>query len=487
MPHRNEYSPSKNPNFFTQNGHVQSGYKASIIIRGALRGENLQTLFGGEIVELTHEVENDGYRVIATDNSSKLREDEITDFGIRKNNNLRETPDRSSIRGEFEFSEPVIPVSRESITSTISGTVDNPSSMGMVRVDNFSDEGQLDEKNFQLSDDATSLLTETAPRKNPMASNIIVNATYKAPLRGIGIARIVRELLSEHSITSPNILFPPMTHDDIHWSHFARPGYEIESATGTNNVAFGWNGYVTDYVRKPDGSGKGDMYFLYSHQHRNINPQLIKYTAESDTWVSVFQSAVAAEWWQLATADFSEFFILQTTGTYERGVPRLATYNPAETGTASTSILKVTVANNAQGVPQGTPDPDLFATTHRPQMAVHYWYGFVSGTGRQRINNSRFGFLPDTRTGFYVAGNAVWYRYASSANFGLARTKINDHNINDIEITIPKDEFQNEASFDFTIDNGVIYAAHTTIGDTSGTLKSRFLVYKKDMPADYTL
>lgn len=579
MPNRYEWSPSKSSNFFTQQTpmHVQSGYRARITIEGGFRGETLRSLFSGEIVEVTQILNDEAYRVIATDRSRELREDEITDFGIRKNNTIPPTPDRSSIRGQFDFAEPVIPVSRESVSAKLSGSRDTPNSTDMTFAENFADEGMLDEKKFRVSDDGSAITTETAPVQAQEAT-LKVNATYKAPLRGVSIERVVRELLNRISLTAnpttiaedltldgtqlsgtpptgitnpsdpdgkrltfrlkladtvsivvdgtdssdepiyevvsitsstwgittqyfktirsirsnknltPNnpvdigeasdigeVNLQQMTSSNLHWSHFARPAYEIESARGNNNTIFGWNGYVTDYVRNTNG----DMYFLYSHWGGTLRPQLIKYTAATDTWGTVYQASDHAEWWQLATDDYNEFFIIQTNGSYERGVPRLGTYNPAE-GSAQTSILKVNATAGTATLPYATG-------TFRPQMAVHYWYGFVSGTGNLRVNNSRFGFLPDTRTGFHVAENAVWYRYANSTQFGLARIRASNGTGEEAVITINRDEFGNEASFDFTLDvsNRTIYGAHTSIGVSSGTLKSRLLVYSKSMPTSF--
>ena len=102
------------------------------------------------------------------------------------------------------------------------------------------------------------------------------------------------------------------------------------------------------------------------------------------------------------------------------------------------------------------------------------------------------GFLPDTRHGFQIAGNALWYRYATIANptanppvraqFGLARVRLTGGTPQAV-ITIDRDTFQNEASFDFVIDGNTIYGSHTNIERIGTTLQSRLLVYRRSMPS----
>ena len=469
MPNKFDYSPDKASNFFTQNSHAATGYRAPIEIQGGFRGETLRTLFSGIVLEFSHQVQDRNYRLVATDKSVDLRNDTIEDFGLRKNNNLRPAAQQTTFRGEFNFSDPVVPVSRGSTSGTLAGRT-------LVEAQNLSDEGNLSELNYQLNQSDSGVETERAPEDD----SDVLNMTYKAPLRGVSLDRTIRELLNAYGITPTAVQLPQMETQTPHWSHIARPAYEIESAQGTNNVPFGWNGYVTDMVRQ---DSTGDMYLLYSHRGSAILPQLLKYTAATDTWSSVHQATGHMEWWQLATADFNEFFIIQTTGTYERGVPIFATYNPAETNQAApvqTSILKLNVS-------AGTTSVFANSGNLRPQMAVHYWYGFIEGTGKLRANQSRFGFLPETRTGFHVAENAVWYRYASTARFGLARMRASNGTGAEAVIENLIDEFANEASFDFTLDlpNREIFASHTTIGESNNTLRSRHLIYKMTMPTSF--
>lgn len=479
MPNRYDYSPDKATNFFTQHplkptdvdaqGNPttrgkQSGYRSSIEIQGGFRNQedSFETRFTGMVVELTHNVTGQGYRIVATDKSIDLRTDTITDFGLRKNNNIVSAPQQATVRGEFNFAEAVTPVSEGSVSGTLGG-------QALVETQNFANEGELDELNFQLTQDGATLLTEIAP--DSATTNL--NATYKAPLRGVGLDRTIRNILEKYEIENPpSAQLPLMQSPTPHWSHISRPAYEIESKDGTNRVPFGWNGYITDMVVQ---ASTGDIFALYTHRGHTIQPHLLKYDASADTWSSIYQASAHAEWWQLATADFNEFFILQTTATYQNRLPTAGSYNPSE-GSAQTSILKRNVSAGSLAV---------FANSGnlRPQAAVHYWYGFIKGTGRPRSNNPRFGFLPDSRTGFEVANNHVWYRFASSAQFGLAKipTSAGSNQTGTAEIEIPRDAFANEASFDFTIDGSTVYASHTTIGESGGNLRSRHLVYSKSI------
>ena len=468
MPNLYDYSPDKASNFFTDNGHVATGHRAEVRIEGGIRGETLVTLFSGVLVEISHHIQGQSYRIVCTDKSIDIRSDTIHNFGLNKNNLLENAQVEFTYRGRYYYADAVAPVSDGSASGTLDG-------VPLTEVTSFASEGALNARNFQLTQDRTGISTETEAQ-NPSPA---LNSSYKAPLRGVSIDRIVKTILLDYGFTPPDTDIPPMTAGHPHWSHIARPGYELESSVGRNNLAFGWNGYVTDMLHNPS---TGELFFLYSHRADATRPQLLKYTPSTDRWASVYQASAHAEWWQMATADFETFFIMQSTGTYEAGAPRFGTYNPSEANQASparTSILKLDTSDNTATV---------FANsgTRRPQMAVHYWYGFVQGTGKLLANQPRFGFLPETRTGFHVAENAVWYRYANSTQFGLARLRTST-GAGEAVITNTIDKFNNEASFDFVLDlpNREIFGSHTTIGASGNTLRSRHLVYKRTMPTSY--
>ena len=470
MPNQFDYSPDKSSNFFTANGAPATGHRAPVSLQAAVRGESLTTLFTGIIVELTQGVGEQFFRVVATDTSINMREGAIRNFGFDKSVILDAEQRVSGIYPEWVFPEPVTPVSDGSVSGTVDG-------QALTEVQNFPTEGVLDERNFRVTQDRTGVSTETLFTQSPD----LFHFNLRAPLRGVSIDRIMKTVLTDYGITATDAELPQMTSSIRHWSHIARPGYETSGAVGTdpNLPPFGWSGYVTDMVRNPSN---GDMFFLISHRGTNLRPQLLKYAESTDRWNVVYRATAHAEWWQLATADFETFFIMQTTGTYERGAPRFGTYNPTESTQSSparTSILKLDTSDSTTTV---------FANSGvlRPQMAVHYWYGFVQGTGKLLGNNPRFGFLPETRVGFHVAENAVWYRYANSTQFGLARLRTSNGQ-GEAVITNAIDKFNNEASFDFTLDtaNREILASHTTIGASGNTLRSRHLVYRRDMPTSY--
>ena len=466
MPNQFDYAPEKRFNFFTRNGGQQTGYHAPITIEAGERGGPLQTLFSGILVTLTQDVAGQGFQVIATDNSVLLRNHTISDFGLPKNSTLRQLTDATNPRGDWAFSDAVSPVSPGSVSGTLGG-------VNLVDTQNFGTEGILSPFNFQLAEEGTRIETERLPDDAEDALNV----TYKAPFRGIGIERVIDALLTNAGIPNTPAKLPFMRASTPHWAFLSRPGYETEfAAPGPHPTAFGWNGYVTDYVRNP---ANGDIFCLYSHRGTTILPQLLTWTAATDTWSIVYQHGSHAEWWQLATADFEDFFILQTTGIYEQGVPRRGTYNAAE-GSTRTSILKLGDGG------QTSVSTFVGSGSRRPQLAVHYWYGFIQGTGKLRANNARFGFLPDTRTGLHIAENALWYRYANATQFGLARLRTSNGQ-GETVIVINRDEYANEASFDFTLDvpNRTIYGSHTTIGRQGNTTRSRHLVYSRAMPTSY--
>ena len=490
---RNDYSPDKSSNFFTDRMGTANGFNAEIVIEAGFSEDGTDSrmpVFSGRVVEVSHDVTPNSIQLVAVDRRIELQNNPITDFGLEKNNEIQRVA-RSGPRGHHIFGEQVIPVSAESVREVQLDTGQGTSTM--MERQFLRDEGQLMPTNYLVDDAGEGIETEALT-----GENATINATYKAPYRGISIKRAIERILDKHDIEirQNSINIEPIRLGEAIWNSHGRVGYELESIrseTGAgrlqrNDYPFEWRGHVTDYVcdaRNPDARV---FYFLYSHKDQDTIPVLFKYEEESDSWSRVQNAPNHQEWWQLAaSSDFQTFFILRTNSTFEAGLPKLGTYNPAlgarPEDRVDTSCLRVDTSTDPPTLTSMLETVDL-----RPQLSMNYWYGFRNTLPRGLKTNPLYGFLPDTRTGFQISGNALYYRYASDRQFGLARSRLTGGTAESV-IAITRDNFHNHASFDFVIDTtaspNVIYASHTNMARVNTELQSRLLVYKRDVPSNF--
>ena len=471
------FSTAKETNFFTERSWANTGYLAELKVFGGYRDRNgtlEETLvFNGSIISVTQDTKTRSITIVASENADISREN-ITNFGLSTGYTLPGSA-QTSIRGTYDFDPRLSPISENSVSATLKGTTSGGSaySQVMAQKNTLDDYGDLQETNFavQHSEEQSQLLTEKAVTS---LTNPRVESEFRAPFRYKTIYNTIRDIADHYGIRISDLNVADTQTEGHHFSALGRPGYNVE--TGTNNLdqEFSWKGNVTDFIID---EGMQRLYFLLSSRTSTVKPKLVCLDILSDEWTVLTEAATHEEWWKLATVDFDTFYILKTTGIFEQGLPRLATYNPSEYNFAAipqTGIRKYVAS-------EGTSENIITSNTERPQLAMYYHYGFVPGNVTTYTSEERFGFLPDTRHQFQISRGVLWYRYANRINFGLARYK--DGSGVTQEITIARDGRNNEASFDFAIDeaNNRIYGSHTAQTST----RSRLFLYYKTLAASY--
>ena len=157
-----------------------------------------------------------------------------------------------------------------------------------------------------------------------------------------------------------------------------------------------WQGYIKDIAYDPTNQ---KYYMLYGQQHNNIADYLISYDVATDAWQRIATTETTIntitrqyEMWQLATADFNDFYILATVhltegdeDTFVRG-----TYDALESNTSHIKILKWTMRTNTW-----TTVDDI--NGNAPQLGCYY-SAFTPPTD----TITRYPMLPDTRHTFTI-------------------------------------------------------------------------------------
>lgn len=470
-----EFSTSKSENFFTENAWAASGHLARIEVYGGYRnpstGESEEKLvFKGVILSVNRDSKTGLVTLNASDNSVIHRQ-QVKNFGQMQRTELVEG-ERRSIRGVYDVNNLITPVSDDSVTATLSGTTSGGSASSEVMREKktFDDFGELSETAFQLNQSRgqSQLLTEEAVSSLTDAK---VSAQFKTPPRYHHVLNNVRQVSSYFNIQNDTVQAIEPIEAKRFFASLGRlqARYEQDTADET----FSWRGNVTDFIVHPETQV---IYALISSRLSTVLPRLVSYDAISEVSRVLYTPDQHEEYWGLATGDFDTFYILKSEGGREGGRPQRASFNPAEWNTGAmpqTAIVRFVKSTGVRDEIAGT------GVVHRPQLATfHAGVGDVVGGGGE----DRLGFLPDTRQNFAVARGVLWYRYANRSTFGLNRWRASDGNLHH-EITIPRDGRNNEASFDFIIDeaNDKIFGSHTTQSATASTI----LVYEKALAASY--
>ena len=464
------FTTSADENFFTMNGWVASGFLAKVEIFAGYRNpqteeEEEDLLFRGVIITISRDSKSGRVTLNCADNSDLTREN-VEGFGIRQNLELEEVS-RPSIRGVYEFDSRVSPVSENSTLATLKGTnaQNTAVSLPMTQKNVLDSFGELSEQNFRVIEGRESLL-ETEEVVDDL-TNSSISTDFRAPLRYHHVTNNVRAIAGHYNVRINDLTAVEPTLEDRFFAALGR--IQPRLTVDTPDAHYSWQGTVTDFIVEEES---GLIYALVSDRVSTILPKLVLFDPQGDTARILHQASSHFEFWKLATVDFDTFYITKTTGTVEQDAYIRAAINPSEWNTAAmpqTSVTKYVRSTNT------ATDIINTGTTNRLQMATFHYYA-------PPRDPERIGFLPDTRQNFMLARGVLWYRFASRTAFGLARYKDSDGSIA-IEITIPTDGRNNEASFDFAIDeaDNKIYGSHTVQTRTN----SRLLIYEKTLAASY--
>ena len=506
----NDFNTQNPQNFYVRNGTMStpvisaSGYRMPVRIELGFmvdNDEHVDTVYTGMILNVSKNAKNGNVTILCSDESQKIRFEQITDFGIQKH--MRVVQSGGSLEGNYPFFEGLTEPSSESISGTDS---DASSPTPLMRKDVLRTEGALQSTNFQEL--PTGIATEGGPiDTHGSMTDAILN--FKSPYRFRSIKSFVEKLLEKYGIAN-DIQLPLGRNSENYFSNLGRPGYEthlgdLTAAINTLN-AWQWPGVVTDtLVDEPNDT----LYLLISQTGSMITspetpiqkPMILKWNVVTDEKeilvdnIGDGSSAVLEEAWKfVANSDFSTFYVLGTRPIYIRAVRTQSTsivarpgwqfgsYDSSEETATLRPRTRIHRITNAQTSPVRTTyiNSDSIPGSLYPQMACYYHLGFgrTESESQNRLPN-RYGSLPDSRRNLHLATNgSLYYAFANRNAFGVARAAGPNNATRILSVPTDEDGF-NGAGFDFVIDEGNDYAflAHTFISSNS----SRFKIIRGDI------
>lgn len=423
-----DWDPTKATNWFTTNSYNGNGYLAPCSVKMTSSSGSEVTVFAGKIESINPQVKPNLLVISVADQSVELRRNKIENFGVQKYV-LLERGD-AGINGEYPFSRALSPVSDESFSANSFNVVDA-----------LETSGTLNNHNIKVGENKAE--TEGGfPGSDPQAE-------LKVPYRWKKVSDLVKDILALHGISDGGVDKPdPRIFTNYVLSSWGRPGYYHEnSKTSDKNKAFRWTGYVRDQLEHGN-----NIYSLYSV--RGGYPKILKRVVSTDVHTTVTESGSRAEWVKMATSDGVKFFVLGTTAVNNPEIPVLGAYDPTETNSA-TQIW------TAQGNTVSVLVPNT--TSLKPVVGMYYHFGFAQN------ETNRKGIRPDSRKGFMVIGNFLYYIYATSTAFGIAKVSVSGGTPTALN-TLPRIGRWSHLSLDFaykTSDSKIYCACVFQKGDRS--------------------
>ena len=455
--HDNDWNPENATNKFVFENIDQTGQGAIVEIEAGFidRGgsEQIETIFSGKILntKASSNINDRTVTIRVSDNSQRLRNENITDFGLDKQLILQQGAGGGP-NANYPFAEILTPVSEDSLLADGINGRTRLTSKDVLEV-----EGALDPTNVKLNEE--SLESEGGK----LSFDPIIG--IKAPYRWTKITRVVEEILKHYDIIKNDVQIDEQDFDEDYMSTYGRPNYFIE---GESSVSETWRyrGNITDIWYVDDRN----IYFLYSSRDKVSKPRIIRWNSITDSWETVYQRPTYAEWWKFAyegpamSADGHHvFYIVGTTKSSAIKEHVRGAYDPTE-GTneepSGTIIDRINVTNISLSTLEyiGSNDPHSLPVS----LGMYYHFGFFGGL------NPRIGIQPDNRKNL-VFTNALYYCYADSTSCGVA--KVTGENTSEPVIGIPHDNKYNHLGFDFYIVGNELYFTFTSQGNNRSTWK----------------
>ena len=215
------------------------------------------------------------------------------------------------------------------------------------------------------------------------------------------------------------------------------------------------------------------IYFLYTARQSPTVPKLLQWQIKPNIWTQVYEHYEHAEFWRMATDDFDTFYIMGGRAAYIEGFPVRAAYNTLPHSGASPNTNTIWRYDRSSNVIDPIVDADA-ASDLRPQLAQYYHLGFA-------FTQNRHGFLPDTRKGFDLDLDDLYYIFANRDKVGVA--KLTDGTGDPVEVFSARvDNWHNECGMDFGITAGTIHAAFTFIDEETGSSRLKYVTHSLGRP-----
>ena len=215
-----------------------------------------------------------------------------------------------------------------------------------------------------------------------------------------------------------------------------------------------------DWIHDPTDNA---LYILLSNRSNRVRDRLIRFNIDTEAYRVLYEFEADRSVHQITSSNFDDFFITTSASIdTDRSEPEPIGREPAAVNfayDAASAFSDTRIIAYHQTFGDTTPIMDADGVLS-PQIGVHYWVGFSN----RHYLYSWEGIHPESRSNFKVHANELYYRYATTEAFGIAKMAT-DGTVTAL-FEKAHDRHFNHLNFDFEVDTGTgeVYLASVDNG-----------------------
>ena len=436
------------PNFWTANDLNYGGYLNAVSVYAVYREDTPNAtptdrlIFSGVITNSTENIDNNTVTLSCRETTSLIRQLNLKDtaIGIRKYVALEESSDASDFEGVYAIDSGLSPalIAPDTVSAFTDRTAitlkDVVNRVENVRVDN------------------TGHWTGSAVRTQGGLLAAPPLLFCKVPFRkksiGFGLRTLVMGIAA---VCGTKTEISEGLADDPYTQAFGNFVYDTEPGR-TERMPVDW-------IHDPTGNA---LYILLSNPSNRVRDRLIRFDIDDEMYRVLHEFDADRSVHEITSSNFDDFYITTAAAIdVDRSDPNPTRREPASaylgydaaSAFSDTRIVEFNQTSDTETEIVGS------SATYPPQIGLHYWAGFSN----PHYLYSWEGIQPESRCNFKVHSSELYYRYATTSAFGVAK-RATDGTITTL-FSKTHDPYFNYINFDFDIDDdGEVYLASVDAG-----------------------
>ena len=441
-----KYNEGVANNFWQSNNLKPAGFKEHIkvCVESLVDGRYVShLLFSGTILKAVALVNDAGVQLTCIDESISMQETLVEGFGtLEKWDTLRRQSDETDFEGMYVPEDSLLPMQ-------IAGSQAwNDHLKMIIRRLALPCEGRAIPNTGHLTP------TQFLASGGYLETNPLLK--FKAEHRSEDVRFLINQLALNKVVYNVEIDVPAVELDDPFILNRGSVAFSVERTRNTR--------ILTDWVY--DATNERIL-ILLSNPEAHIADLLVQYNLNSDAYrvLYAFDKDVVAH--RIERRNSTNYYILTSKPIpQDRSASRLPRQTDAVgyayDSAAEGSEIKIWHFNASSGtLTEHVAEDD----NRQPQLGIHYWVGFEN-----RLYIDEFeGIVPSYRGVFKWHSNNLYYRYATSSEFGVARVNTSGTTSEMIDQTTLN--YHNHLNFAFDITtSGTIYFVYATGSQYFSTL-----------------